>query len=225
MIINIVSACGGQGRSFLAAQLAGYLADINPGQVLLVDGCSDEGVQWQLGAERSTAYDMGDALCGRCRVGDALYTFGGMRIMPPASDDADVHTAQLTGLLSDLSVGSEFVIYDSPCGSWSRIAAVADISDLTLLCTFADEFSLNAAYRLRRRLPEQDSRCRLVLTGYSVKGVRSGSLWGVDRSIDRVGARLIGIIPDRTAGSPCITAGRNIARRILGEEVPLIKLP
>jgi len=226
MIVNIVSASGGQGCSSLAAMLAVNLSKQHPGRVLLVDGCPDEGVQHRLDAERTTAYDLGDALCGRCCVGDAMYTTGGLRIMPSAADDADVCPGELAQLLGDLSRNTDFVIYDAPCGSWSLIATVAEAADVTLICCQADEFHLSAAYRLRRRLPEADSRCRLVLTDYSVRGVREGRLWGIDRAIDRVGARLIGVIPERGSrrDDPALIAGQNIARRLQGADIPLMKL-
>lgn len=226
MIVNIVSPCGGQWRSALAAQLALSLAGMYPGQVLLIDGCSDEGAQWQLGAERSTAYDLGDALCGRCCTGDAVYHFGRLDIMPAAADDGDVRARTLTGLLGELNRHYRYVLFDSPCGSWSFMTDVAAASDLTLLCTKADEFHLGAAYRLRRRLPEEDSRCRLVLTGYSVRAFRSGELWSIDRSIDRVGARLIGVLPDGQARNDRLAdvACGSIAKRIDGADVPLMKL-
>lgn len=225
MIINIASASGGQGRSTLASSLAAHLSAQYPGRVLLVDCCSDVGVQWLLGAERTTAYDLGDALCGRCCVGDAMYTVGGLRIMPPAADDSEVCPHELARLLIALSQSTDFVLLDCPCGSWSFVSAVADCADVTLLCSNADEFHLSAAYRLRRRLPEEDSRCRLVLTGYSLGGVKNGSLWGIDRAIDKVGARLIGVIPDHTdRRNDADAAYRNIAGRLLGQDIPLMKL-
>lgn len=226
MIINIVSASGGQGRSSLAAAIAGYLSGSHPGKVLLVDGCCDEGVQYKLNAERTTAYDLGDALCGRCRVGDAMYSHGGLRIMPSAADDSDVIPDDLAKLLGDLARHTEFVIFDCPCSSWSYISTVAACADVSLVCTNADEFHLSAAYRLRRRLPEEDERCRLVLTDYSVRGVKEGRLWGIDRAIDRVGARLIGVVPESgtSRGNASAAARCNIAKRLLGAEVPLMKL-
>ena len=226
MVVNIVSPCGGQWRSALAAQLALSLAGMYPGQILLVDGCSDEGVQRLLGAERTTAYDLGDALCGRCCAGDAVYSFGRLDIMPAAADDGDVRARTLIGLLDELKHSYRYVLFDSPSGSWSFMTNVASASDLTLLCTKADKFHLDAAYRLRRRLPEDDSRCRLVLTGYSVKEFRSGNLWGIDRSIDRAGARLIGVLPEGQSrnGRLADLACASIAQRIDGADVPLMKL-
>jgi len=226
MIINIVSPCGGQWRSSLAALLARHLSQLFPGKVLLVDGCSDEGAQWHLGAERTTAYDLGDALCGRCCASDAVFRFGELDIMPSPSDDQDVRLRTLTGLLTELGGRYSFVIYDCPGGSWSFAAGAAEAADVTLLCTMADEYHLNAAYRLRRRLPEEDERCRLVLTGYSVRDAKAGVLCGIDRAIDRVGARLIGVMPagKNRNGLLADEACGNIARRILGADVPLMKL-
>lgn len=225
MLINIVSPCGAQWRSTLAAQLAKQLSAQHPGRVLLVDGCSDEGVQWLLGAERSTAYDLGDVLCGRCCTGDAVYRCGALYIMPPAADDSDVRPRPLTGLLAELNRTFDFVLLDCPCGSWSAVSDISAASDLTLICTHADEFHLSAAYRLRRKLPEADERCRLVLTGYSVKEFRAGKQWGIDRAIDRVGARLIGVLPaEPTRSGSAESACASVARRIQGENVPLMKL-
>ena len=226
MTINIVSPSGGMWRSTLAAGLAVNLSAVHPGQVLLVDGCSDGGVQWLLGAERTTAYDLGDALCGRCCAGDAVFRCENFDIMPCAADDGDIHPRQLAGLLSELARKYRFVIFDSPCGSWSLMDTVAAVSELNLLCTAADDFHLDAAYRLRRRLPVEDERCRLVLTDYSVRGVKDGSLHGIDYAIDRVGARLIGVLPvgESRGGRLCDTGCANISRRISGADVPLMKL-
>ncbi len=225
MIINIVSASGGQGRSLLASLLASALSGLYPGKVLLVDGCCDEGAQRRLGAERTTAYDLGDALCGRCCVSDAMYSMDGLRIMPAPADDRDVRPEELAGLLGALARNTEFVIFDSPCGSWSLMQTVAETADITLICSSADQFHRDAPSRLRRGLPEADESCRLVLTDYSVKGAKEGRLWGIDRAIDRVGARLIGVIPESaTRRSDTSAAGKNIAARLLGRDVPLMKL-
>ncbi len=225
MLINIVSPCGAQWRSTLAAQLTKQLSAQHPGRVLLVDGCSDEGAQWLLGVERSTAYDLGDVLCGRCCTGDAIYRFGGLYIMPSATDDSDIRPRTLAGLLTELNGSFDFVLYDSPCGSWSAMAEIAAAADVTLICTHADEFHLTAAYRLRRRLPEADEKCRLVLTGYSVKEFRTGKLWGIDRAIDKVGARLIGVLPAESSRSGSVeSACISISRRIQGETISLMKL-
>jgi len=225
MLINTVSPCGAQWRSTLAAQLTKQLSVQHPGRVLLVDGCSDEGAQWMLGAERSTAYDLGDVLCGRCCTGDAIYRYGELCIMPSAADDRDVRTNTLIELLTELDRTFDFVLFDSPCGSWSAMAEISAVSDVTLICTHADEFHLTAAYRLRRRLPEADERCRLVLTGYSVKEFRAGKQWGIDRAIDRVGARLVGVLPAESSRNGSVeSACASISRRIQGESIPLMKL-
>ncbi len=225
MLINIVSPCGAQWRSTLAAQLATQLSAKHPGRVLLVDGCSDEGVQWILGGERTTAYDLGDVLCGRCCIGDAVYFVGGLGVMAPAANDGDMRSRSLTALLGELDKSFDFVLFDCPCGSWSAMAEISAGCHLTVLCTHADEFHLDAAHRLRRRLPEEDSRCRLVLTGYSVKQFRSEKQWGIDRAIDRVGARLLGVLPaEATRYGSAESACAAIARRIQGENVPLMKL-
>lgn len=225
MIVNIVSASGGQGRSTLAALLTKKLAERGRGSVLLIDGCSDSRAQSLLAPESGTAYDLGDALCGRCCAGDAAFKAGGFSVMPSAADDTDLRADRMPDLLRELSAEYDHIIFDSPAGSYSFMAKTAEAADVTLLCCRAEEFYLSAAFRLRRRLPEREESCRLVLTGYSVREQRAGRLLGIDACIDKVGARLIGVLPkiDSREGK-AEKAAADIAARLLGERVPLGRL-
>lgn len=236
-IIVLVSACGGQGRSTVAVGLARKLSKLTVGSVALIDGCTDGRATGLLGEAPTVSYDVGDVMSKQCDVPDASYwSDDGFLVMANPSDDSSMSVTAVRNLFSNAKHLFDYTIFDCPAGSFARISAIAASANITLICTEADSFHLRAALRLRRLLPEQDSQCRLVLTRFSVSDFKRGLLENIDDSIDIVKARLIGIVPyDGSVAAlaedehlpyegKVMTAVGNIALRLLGRDVPLMKL-
>lgn len=236
MIFSIVSASGGQGCSTLAAGLCVCFSQMPAKRVLAVDCCANRGLERQLGLYSDSSYDLGDALCGRCCAGDAVsQAKNGLFIVSPPSDDSELSLLPLKDILLEFSLGYDIVIVNLPNGSFSMASGISSVSDVTVICSTGRFADVETNRILRRRLPDRDERCRLVLSMYSLSKLKKGRVLGIDSCIDKVGCRLLGVVPfdgsavnsppDLTAGSPISQACGNIALRLLGkEDIPLAKL-
>lgn len=237
-VVSVMSASGGQGKSVLAAYLCAALAEDSRSRVLVIDGGAGAGsLSWLLGEDINIAYDLGDVLGRKCELEDAVVRCKcGCWLMPAASDDSPVTADALAGLLEVAAGVFDWVLIDCNTVGVSDGAVIASVCDVNLICSHADRLRLSGASWLRRALPEEDDRCRLVICQFSAKERARGECESIDRAIDTVGARLIGVVPyspditaygqsEGLAKAPCVrTAARNIAARLRGEDIALQKL-
>ena len=218
-----MSARGGQGRSSLAVAVARSLASGSVGETLFIDGCTDGSATAALLDSPSITYDYGDVVRGVCDPADAIYPAGsGLSMMPAAADDSFLVEQSVLDMLETVKRRFDWVILDCPSGSYWRLAALSKGADMSVMCSRADKPGLACAAKLRRLLPEEDERCRLAVTAFSTKELTRGSIENVDRCIDTVEAMLLGVVPDDPAARA--VAAANIAGRLMGKAVPLMKL-
>lgn len=207
-------------------------------RVLLMDGCADGTLTSMVADSSSMLYDFGDAarsfnrtpfLGGApedgavCELSDACYPCDGFDFMPCPADDSGVGAQSIRSLMEAVCEQYDWCILDAPHRTFHDIAYFCEAADVSIICSEATEQRLAAAGKLRRLLPKEDERCRLIVTRYRSADVRSGRLCSIDSCIDTTGARLLGIIPEGDI-SAFKTASDNIAARLCGGRVRLMKL-
>lgn len=222
-IITFVSASGGVGKSLLCAHTAAALAPLCGNRLLFIDASFGIGdAKRSLGCDSETPYDLGDVLAGRCDAADAVCRCRGFLLMTPPGDGSRAAPESVMSLARTLSPQCEYIVIDCPVTCAKETAVFAEGSDVCVLCTTADEAACAKASLLRRSLPREDERVRLAVTKYDTAALRRGELMNIDSCIDTVCARLIAVAPlgiDRTQH-----ACANLARRIAGEDVPLMHI-
>src|SRR5215470_1222490 len=242
-VITITSGKGGVGKTTTTANLSAALAMLGK-RVCAID--ADIGLRnldLVLGVENRIVYDIVDVVEGRCKPRQALirHKFLPELYLIPAAQTRDktaVSPSQMVQIVKDLTGDFDFIIIDSPAGIERGFRnAVAPASEV-LIVTNPEVSAVRDADRIIG-LIEADSRrvpMRLVINRVKPDMVRRGDMLSPDDVIDILAIRLIGVVPDdetdliasnKGAPDPNSRAGqafRNIARRLMGEEVPFFEL-
>ncbi|MBP3937729.1 MAG: septum site-determining protein MinD [Clostridia bacterium] len=240
-ITVVTSGKGGAGKSTVSAGLGCALADLGH-KVLLLDG--DAGLRsldLMLGVSSATVYDMSDVFAGRCEPVRAIYPSPICRDVSVIA--APVHLEQLCSPEDMRRLCQSFVqhfddlIIDCPAGIGSGFEAAVAAADRALVVTTPDLVCARDANIVSDLLEAKGIPARLVINRLRARPIRKGKTPDIDTLIDMAGIRLIGVLPDdeqvataNANGNPlplqsaAHEAFANIARRLQGENVPLMDL-
>lgn len=237
----ITSGKGGAGKSTVTAGLGYALSQFNS-RVLLLD--ADAGLRsldLMLGVGGSTMYDLSDVFSGNCEPVRAIYAspvFQNVFVLPAPVRLEDMCTPQdMRALCRGLSSYYDQVIIDCPAGVGRGFDIAVAAADRALVVTTPDMVCARDAQIVSHLLDERHIRSHLLINRLRPAKVMDGSMPDVDEIIDTAGIQLLGIIPEdeevavanangRPLPSACNAAMcfNNIARRFMGEYVPLAKL-
>ncbi len=236
----VTSGKGGAGKSTVTAGLGCALAKQGL-KVLLIDG--DAGLRsldLMLGIG-GTVYDMSDIFAGNCEPIRAIYpspVCPNVFVVPaPVSLDRLCSPEDLRRLCKGFTLHYDAVIVDSPAGVGQGFATAVAPAERALVVTTPDMVCARDAQIVARLLEDREITARLVINRLRPAPVREGKMPDVDEIIDTAGLQLIGILPEDEQVAVANANGRplpadcnaavcfgNIARRFLGEEVPLARL-
>lgn len=242
-IVLVASGKGGAGKSTFAVNCGAALA-LRGKKVLLID--SDAGLRsldLMLAVSGRVIYDLGDVLIGRCEPARAIVTtdFHNLDICaaPQTCLSEMSDSAVISKLYKGLSLYYDYVIVDSPAGIGPSVTAPAYAADLAIVITNNDAVCIRDAESTAQTLRGFGiSEIRLVINRVDVKLIRKKVMPDLDTVIDGAAVQLLGVVPEDkrvitavTAGKPVVVLRRgaaaafcNIAARIDGEDVPLMKL-
>ena len=240
--IAFISALGGQGTSLSAVYTA--VAAANAGHSMaLVDTCGFSGtLAYMLGADEDTVMNLDDAASGECPLEEALTDCGGLLKLLPAVSFPDQTFSPLSVEVRRVieSLSRDYNVFaDIPSGVVPD-CGMAGCFDMFVICSCPDAFSLKYASMLCRHIRKAASKTavpceiRLLLTQFTPEAVKSGRAGDIDRCIDTVGARLIGVLPYDSRAREAVLSGQppdegrelmryaaDTAARIFGKRVPL----
>lgn len=237
----ITSGKGGAGKSTVTAGLGCALARLGH-PVLLIDG--DAGLRsldLLLGIGDSAVYDMADIFAGRCEPIRAIYSSPvceGVSVLPaPGSLDQLASPDDMRRLVGALARYYDHVLIDCPAGIGRGFRTAAAGASRALVVSTPDMVCARDAQIVGRLLEERALPARLIINRLRPAPVMAGKMPDLDEIIDTAGLQLLGVLPEdeavavanangRPLPSEC-NAGicfRNIARRFLGEQVPLARL-
>lgn len=238
-VIAVVSGKGGTGKSTTAAALACCLAHMGR-RVLAVDADAElRNLDLYLGLSDRAVLDYGDVLAGRCPPDRALTpspVYPGLSLLAAPLEPVG---GGLGGLIRALSGGFDYCLVDCPGGLGPGFREAAAAADRALVVSGTDPCSHRDAGRAAQALRDLGvADARLIVNRVSRRFLRAADAT-LDDSIDRVGLRLIGYVPEDgrvplalAAGQP-LTAYRGgswgaaaafgrIAKRIDGQKAPLV---
>lgn len=244
-VITITSGKGGVGKTTTTANLGTAIAMQGKKVAVLDADIGLRNLDVVMGLENRIVYDIVDVVEGRCRPRQALIKdkrLPELALLPAAQtrDKNAVSPEQMQQLCNYLKTEFDYVLIDSPAGIEQGFRnAIAGADDVIIVTTpevsavrDADRIiGLVEAYGLH--LP------RLILNRIKPRMVARGDMMSQEDVIDILAIDLLGIVPDDEAiitstnrGEPAVydkssragLAYNNIARRILGEQVPLMDL-
>ena len=243
--IVITSGKGGVGKTTTTANLGAALATMGQ-RVALVD--ADIGLRnldVVLGLENRIVYDLVDVVEGFAKLKTSLIKdkrFENLYLLPAAQtkDKNAVSPDQMRQLVSDLKQEFDLILIDCPAGIEQGFRhAVAGADKAMVICT-PEVSSVRDADRIVGLLEAHELRQPLlVINRIRPAMVRRGDMMDIDDIIEILAIELLGVVPDDDAivvstnrGEPASInqnsrageAYRNIARRLLGEQVPLMTL-
>lgn len=243
--IVITSGKGGVGKTTTSANIGTALA-LQGKKVCLVD--TDIGLRnldVVMGLENRIIYDLVDVAEGRCRLAQALIKdkrFDELYLLPAAQtkDKDAVKPDQVKLIVEELKSDFEFVVIDCPAGIEQGFKNAIAGADKAIVVTTPENAAVRDADRIIGLLEnEKIHGAKLIINRVRVNMLKKGEMLDIDEICQVLAIDLLGVVPDdeyvikaANEGEPTVMnpksrasiAYRNVARRILGDTVPLMSL-
>lgn len=244
-VIVITSGKGGVGKTTTTANIGTALA-LEGKKVVLVD--ADIGLRnldVVMGLENRIVYDLVDLVEGVCRPKQAVIRdkrFNGLFLLPAAQtrDKNAVKPEQMVKLCKQLREQYDYVLIDCPAGIEQGFNNAVAGADKAIVVTVPEVSAVRDADRIIGLLASKDLyNPQLIVNRLRIDMVKRGDMMDIDDTIDILGIDLLGVVPDderiivsSNRGEPAVIqqeslagkAYRNIAKRLMGEDVPYLSL-
>ena len=241
--IVITSGKGGTGKTSLTGGVGSCLAALGH-QVLCID--MDIGLRnldLNLGLSDRALMDFTDVLCGRCPLERAAVphpVIQGLNLItaPVNLPDEPLSEYAMRDLVRQAKQKYDYILMDSPAGLGEGFRLACCAADRAIVVSTTDSSALRDAQRTVSVLRKQLPQLHLVVNRVQPKILRRLHTT-IDDAMDTAGLPLLGIVPEdpqvllcATREQPLIlyasrgaaTAYLNIARRLLGQRVPLMRI-
>ena len=243
--IVVTSGKGGVGKTTSSANIGTALA-MHGNKVCLID--ADIGLRnldVVMGLENRIVYDIVDVVESNCRLEQAMIRdkrYDGLYLLPAAQtrDKTSVTPFQMKELIEDLKEEMDYIIVDSPAGIEQGFKNAISGADRAIIVTTPEISAVRDADRIIGLLEAEGLRDpEVIINRIRADMVDRGDMMGIDDMIEILAIDLIGIVPEdegivvsTNKGEPIALndkakageAYRNIARRIMGEDLPMMKL-
>ncbi len=228
----------------MTAGLGCALAELGHSCLMIDADVGMQSLDMALGVHNYTAFDFADAAKGNIPLADAVvpladFPQAAVLTAPAEPDGVAANTLQIIARSIRETALFEFVLIDAPAGLGEGFRMAARAADAGILVATAEPISLRSAERAADAL----MACGVMNLRLVVNRVRPGlmerGLPNIDDAIDLSGIQLLGYVPEDESvivsqghGIPSLLAPRsraarayrNIARRVLGDQVPVMKL-
>lgn len=245
--IVITSGKGGVGKTTTTANLGTALA-LQGKKVCLMD--TDIGLRnldVVLGLENRIIYDLVDVIEGRCKIHQALVKdkrFEDRLYLLPAAQTVDknaVNPEQMKELVLELKREFDYVLIDCPAGIEQGYKNAIAGADKAIVVTTPEISAVRDADRIIGLLEQEQTidPPKLIINRIRQHLMLQGDAMDINEITTHLSIDLLGIIADdenvitsSNKGEPIVMnpanraalGYRNIARRILGESVPLMSM-
>ncbi len=243
--IVITSGKGGVGKTTSSANIGTALALLGK-KVCMVD--TDIGLRnldVVMGLENRIIFDLVDVAEGRCRLAQAMIKdkrFDELYLLPAAQtkDKDSVTPDQIKEIILELKKDFDYVIIDCPAGIEQGFKNAIAGADSAIVVTTPENAAVRDADRIIGLLEANKLRgAKLIINRVRANMMKNGDMLDIDEICQILAVDLIGIVPDdehvikaANSGEPTVMSAtsrasiayRNIARRIVGDAVPLMLL-
>ncbi len=244
-VITITSGKGGVGKTTTTANLGAALA-MQGARVAVID--ADIGLRnldVVMGLENRIVYDLVDVVEGRARLRQALIKdkrLPELCLLPAAQtrDKDSVRPDEMIGLIEQLNGEFDYILIDSPAGIEGGFRnAIAGANEVVIITT-PEVSAVRDADRIVGLVEAAEKGPpHLVINRIKPRLVNRGEMFSVEDVVEMLAINLLGIVPEdetivtsTNRGEAAVFDQRsfagqafiNIARRLNGEDVPIIAL-
>lgn len=244
-VMTITSGKGGVGKTTATANLSVALALLGH-RVAAVD--ADIGLRnldVVMGLENRIVYDIVDVAEGHCRLRQALIRdkrVPDLFLLPAAQtrDKTAVSPEDMIELCDQMRNDFDFILIDSPAGIEQGFRNAIAPADKVLIITTPEVSAVRDADRIIGLIEaEEKGPASLIINRIKPEMVRYGDMLNTADVLEILAIDMVGIVPDDKAiivstnkGVPIVLdnkapaglAFHNIARRLLGEEIPFLDI-
>lgn len=243
--IVITSGKGGVGKTTTTANVGTALALMNQKVCLIDTDIGLRNLDVVMGLENRIIYDIVDVIQERCQLKQALIQdkrFESLSLLPAAqtSDKSAVTKEGMLDIIQELKQDYDYIIIDCPAGIEQGFQNAIAGADHAIIVTTPEKSSVRDADRIIGLIEQQEiERPRIVVNRIRNHMMEEGDMLSIDDILQVLSIDLLGIVIDSdrvikasnsgepiamSADNKASIAYRNIARRILGETVPLQSL-
>lgn len=244
-IIVITSGKGGVGKTTTSANVGTALALMKKKVVLIDTDIGLRNLDVVLGLENRIVYDIVDVVEKKCKPNQAMIKdkrFEGLYLIPAAQtrDKNAVSPEQMIELCELLRKDFDYILIDCPAGIEQGFKNAIAAADRALVVATPEVSAVRDADRIIGLLEANEIKdIKLIINRLRIDMVKKGDMMNVDDILEILAVNLMGVVPDdediitsTNRGEPAVSmekskageAYRNIAKRITGEEVPIMDL-
>lgn len=244
-VVTITSGKGGVGKTTATANLGVALAELGKNVVCIDADIGLRNLDVIMGLENRIVYDLVDVVEGRCKLRQAMIRdkrLENLYLIPAAQtrDKSSVSPQDMIKLANEIRPEFDWVLIDSPAGIERGFRNAIAPADMVVIITNPEVSAVRDADRIIGLVEaEEKGPAMLIVNRVKADMVRRGDMLGTDDILDVLAIKLIGIVPEdeqvivaSNHGTPVALdnrsqagrAFRNIARRMMGEDVPFDEL-
>jgi septum site-determining protein MinD len=244
-VITVTSGKGGVGKTTFSANVSAALAEQGKKTAAVDTDVGLRNLDIIMGLENRIVYDIVDVAEGRCRLQKSLIRdkrVATLHLLPAAQtrDKNAITPDAMEKICAELRHMFDFVVVDSPAGIERGFQNAIVGADEVVIVTTPHVSAIRDADRVIGLLEAAEKhKIHLVINRLQPEMVRRGDMLEISDMLDILAIDLLGIIPEDeyivvssnrgelaslTDTSKAGQAYKNIARRLLGEEVPFLPL-
>ncbi len=243
--IVITSGKGGVGKTTSTANIGTGLAMAGRKVVLVDTDIGLRNLDVVLGLENRIVYDLVDVVEQTCKLKQALIRdkrYDGLYLLPAAQtrNKMSVSPEQMKVLVEELEQEFDYVLIDCPAGIERGFKNAVAGARAAIVVTVPEVSSVRDADRIIGLLSASGiESVRLLVNRLRPDLEKKGDMLAIDDTLEILGIDLIGVIPEdelifrsSNLGEPAVSddaslagrAYRNVTKRIMGEDVPIMDL-
>lgn len=240
--IVITSGKGGTGKTSTAGGVASCLAAMGRRVLCLDMDIGLRNLDLTLGMTEQALMDFSDVIQGHCSLGRAavehtrvknLFLLTAPMVLPKGIDEAG-----MVRLMDQIRAQFDYCIIDCPAGVGTGFRLATCAADRAVVVCNTDYAALRDGQAAVQRLRSGNKPIHLVVNRVKPKLLRKLRM-SIDDAMDDTGLPLLGVVPEdemvplsAARGLPLITVARrgaatayyNIAKRITGQRVPVMRI-
>lgn len=241
-VITITSGKGGVGKTTTTASLSVALARMGKRVVCIDADIGLRNLDVALGVEEQITNDIVDVIEGRARLKHVLiqdFRLPNLMLLP-ASKERDknaINEYQMVKLCAELKNDFDFVLIDCPAGIDTGFRTAITPADRIIVVVTPEVFSVRDGDRVVSLIEGINKPApRLIVNRFRPQLAKRGDMLDVKGILEILAIELIGVVPEDESAiiagnrglpltwgvrSPAAAAFTSIARRLLGEQIPV----